>query len=195
HSRAVTSARHELWLAVHLPRLPLDALALDATAAAAVVEALRGHIRVVAFNRAAAAYGIRRGLKLPAALALCGTLAALERSLEAERAALESLAAFAHGLSPTVSIMPPAAVLLEIGGSLKLFGSVAAVKERVAAELGRRGFAFRSCAAPTALASAWLARAGRPDVLTHEHLASCLSPLPLRVTGWPEPVLALLHEM
>src|SRR5690606_15938121 len=28
-----------------------------------------------------------------------------------------------------------------------------------------------------------------------EHLASCLSPLPLRVTGWPEPVLALLHEM
>src|SRR5690606_21975590 len=38
-------------------------------------------------------------------------------------------------------------------------------------------------------------RAGNADVLAPEHLASALSQLPLRVTGWPEPALTLLDEM
>jgi protein ImuB len=183
------------WLAVWLPRLPLDALS-DAPREkpAAIVEPQRGQLCVVAVNARAAALGVRPGLRLTAALALAESLSVLERSPEAERAALESFAAWAHKLTPLVSIEPPDSVLLEVAGSRKLFGTFAAIKELVVRELDRRRLQHLSCLAPTALAALWLARAAREDVLTERELPSRLGALPVDVARWPDEVCRLLSE-
>jgi protein ImuB len=94
-----------------------------------------------------------------------------------------------------VSVEKPESLLLEVAGSLKLFGSLDAIKARLRAELARRYRDFRFCAAPTATAALWLARAASADVLQWRHLRGSLAGLPLAVTRWPPEVQALLREV
>jgi len=94
-----------------------------------------------------------------------------------------------------VSLEPPESLLLEVAGSLKLFGSLDAIKTRLRVELARRHRDFRFCAAPTATAALWLARAASADVLQWKQLAGSLAALPLVVTRWPPKVQALLQDL
>ena len=108
---------------------------------------------------------------------------------------LEALAAWAHALTPRVSLERPDGLLLEVRGSLKLFGGLAPVKEKLAAELDRRRLCYAASAAPTPRAALWLARSAAPDVLDAGALAGRLSVLPLAATRWPADVLELLAQM
>ena len=114
---------------------------------------------------------------------------------EAEHRDLVSLACRARKITPLVSLEPPRALVLEIGGSLKLWGGLDSIKEALNRELGRRRLTAHLCAAPTALAALWLARDGRKDVLSAQRLAGCLGALPLHVTGWPQATRRLLKKM
>ena len=92
---------------------------------------------VVAASRSAAEAGIASGTKLNTALALAASLQVFERAPSLERKSLESLAAWAEMLTSVVSIEAPDSVLLEVAGSLKLFGSLEAIKAKPArASLG-----------------------------------------------------------
>ena len=106
---------------------------------AVVVEPLEGQVYVVAANDQARELGIARGSKLNAALALAASLKVLERSPRIERAHLESLAAWTQTLTPTVSIEPPETLLLEVSGSIKLFHSLAAIKQRLEEKIASIG--------------------------------------------------------
>ncbi|HEY7671351.1 MAG TPA: DNA polymerase Y family protein [Gammaproteobacteria bacterium] len=106
-----------------------------------------------------------------------------------------ALASAARALTPLVCIVPPDGLLLEVHGSLKLFGGLESVKKKLVAELDRRRLRHHLCAAPTPLAASWLARAAAEDVLETSALPGRLSRLPLAVTRWPEDVLAGLAEM
>lgn len=186
----------QLWLAVCLPHLPLEASPQRTNDRPEVVTELwRGQAHVIAANARARQCGIEPGLKLNAARALAGSLSIRERSLHSEQAALEALAAWLKTLTPTVSIVPPENVLIEVLGSLKLFGSLEAIKTKLSAEIVKRGLTARICTAPTALASLWLARGSAEDVSSLDELPSRLGALPLGVTQWPEPVQALLREL
>jgi protein ImuB len=94
-----------------------------------------------------------------------------------------------------VCIEQPETVLLEVAGSLKLFGSLAALKHKLGEEVARRRWASRLCVAPTALAALWLARGGAEDVESLGSLAGRLGSLPLRVTRWPLEIQALLLDL
>ena len=72
--------------------------------------------------------------------------------------ALESLAAWAESLTPTVVLREGEGLLLEVQGSLKYFAGLAAVRQRLTDEIGRRGWDSRLATAPTPLAAVWLAR-------------------------------------
>jgi protein ImuB len=194
-SRPVSSKR-QLWVAVCMPSLALERLcAADSASPAVVVEAERGHLRVVAASRAAAEAGITSGMKLQTAMALAASLQVFDRSPLLERQSLESLAAWAETLSSMVSIEAPESLLLEVAGSLKLFGSLDSIKAKLHEELARRYRDFRFCAAPTATAALWLARAARADVLRWQQLAGSLAALPLSVTRWPPEVQSLLQDL
>jgi protein ImuB len=108
---------------------------------------------------------------------------------------LTALAAYAYQLTSLVCMEEPDGLLLEVHGSLKLFGGIAAVKEMLAAELDSSRMSFDMCAAPTPYAALWLAREARADVLESSSLAGGLGALPLAATRWPDDVRLKLMEM
>ena len=108
---------------------------------------------------------------------------------------LVSLASRLRRITPLVSLEPPRALLLEVGGSLKLWGGIDAIKHALGKELEQRRLTAHLCTAPTALAALWLARGGQGDVLSGQQLAGRLGALPLAVTGWPDATQLLLEKM
>jgi protein ImuB len=184
----------ELWLAVRLTNLALDSLAVSGGEPTAVVEPLRGQIRVVAVNETARRAGIEPGAKLSTALALARSLRVLDRSRAAERAVLEALATWTQKFTPRVSIELPESLLLEVSGSLRLFHGLAAIKAEFGDELKRRKLTFSICAAPTALGALWLVLGAGEEVFALEELVGHLSVLPLQATRWPDSVQTLLRQ-
>jgi len=87
--------------------------------------------------------------------------------------ALAPMAAWACQFTPRVSLEPPQELVLEIAGSLRLFGGFSALKATLAAGLAEMGLAFSLGAAPTARAALWLARGD----------GETLDALPVEATG------------
>lgn len=136
--------------------------------------------RVLIANETAAQCGVQAGMPLGAAHVLARSLRVHPRDARAEQAALEQLAAWAGQFTSAVSISPPATLLLEMQGSLTLFGGLQALCERVQSGVAGLGFHAVFAVAPTPLAATWLARAGRPEhVMNAARLAGALAPLPL----------------
>ncbi len=134
----------------------------------------------------AAAAGVAPGLRLASAWALLPELAVRERDVGRERAALDRLACWAGGFTSEVCPQPPQLLLLEVAGSLRLFGGAEALFARVVAGCREQGFAPQAALAPTPLAAEWLAKAGHG-------LAPCLDPADLaqRLGALPLPALDL----
>jgi protein ImuB len=189
-------ARHKLWLAIYFPKLVLESLpATSSDEATVVTESWDGATRVIAANEAATGLGIRPNLKLSAAFALSESLNVLKRCAASEQAKLEALAGQAGRFTSVVSLESPNALLLEIGGSLRLFGGAGPIKGPLADVFQQQQITAHFCAAPTALAALWLARSGGSDVLSREELVGSLSSTPLEATAWPDKTRALLRSM
>ena len=123
------------------------------------------------------------------------SLSVLERCSEAEQSTLETLARWVRQFTPSVSLASPQEFLMEVNGSLKLFGGLEAIKKALRAEFERRRITAYLCAAPTARAALWLVRHRSHDVRLPEKLVGSLSVLPLEVTGWPESTQLFLQSM
>jgi protein ImuB len=186
-----------LWLAIHLPSLPLEVFP-DAPGEGplAVVEPEGSRQRVVAVNDCAVRHGVEAGQPLTAAWALAPALEILERNGPAEQAALERLAVWAGRFSSAVSLEPPAGVLLEARGSLRLFGGLRAFRAEVGRGLAALGHRAQQGIAPTPLAALWLARAGDAEVVDAAPLlAGRIGRLPLACLDWPARTLTDLSTM
>ena len=120
----------ELWIALHLPALVVEAVASPPPPSGRALVVFDGEAalpRVLAVDAAARDCGIAPGLSLTAALALSPTLEARPRDPRRERAWLARVADAAFGFTPRVSLEPPDGVLLEVRGSLGLFGGASAL--------------------------------------------------------------------
>jgi len=169
-----------LWIALHLPQLPLEAFqrGLPSPEPCAVAE----RQRILVCDAKAAARGLRTGMPVSAALALAPGLRLREREAAAETEALLGIAAWAMQCTPSVALDFPDLVLLEVSGSLKLFGGLAAIAARLRQGLAAMGYSARLAAAPTARAASWFARAGKPCLIDNTALLeSELRTLPLSV--------------
>lgn len=176
-----------LWLCVHLGRLPLEVFTRGGamTAPLVVTEGRGTRRRVFEANAAAEKIGIRRGASLGAAYALCAELQVRGRDLAAEAHALGNLAGWAGRFSSWVSLAP-AAVLVEVQGSLELFGGLERLVSCIERGVRSLGYEASTAIAPTPLAAEFLARAVPGTRLTSsERLVETLSPLPLRGLGLP----------
>ncbi len=163
----------------------------------AALEAVSGMQRVVAVDALARAQGVMAGMALNAALALCPVLDARPRDPRREQALLVRLAELALNFTPRVSLEPPDGLLLEVRGSLGLFGGtgplVRALGEQRCVALGLTPWLAM---APTPLAALALARTGHPHQVTGgEHFVGVLAPLPLAVLRWPPRALERLASM
>ena len=82
-------------------------------------------------NAAARERGIQPGLTVAAARALAHDLVVRPRNSRAEQQALQGLAAWAYQFSSQLSLYPPGELLLEVQGSLSLFGGRDALFARI----------------------------------------------------------------
>ena len=112
------------------------------------------------------------------------------------RGALERLCLHAQRFTPWVSIEPPNALLLEIRGSVKLFGSLAALHADIDAAWSGLKLRAQSSTAPSTLAALWLARAGQKELIEDPGLlAGRLAKLPVACTAWDSSRLATLRTL
>ncbi|MEO0617585.1 MAG: DNA polymerase Y family protein [Pseudomonadota bacterium] len=199
-------ARAPLWVCVQFPGLPLQAVRGQCEPGGGRAHVVVDNDRqrtVIARDRAARRAGIAPGQRLKAAMALASDATIIDRDAAAEAALLEDIARDLIAFSATVSLAPPQAVLIEVRGSLRLFGGIAALLERLTQQLHTRGCHLRYSVAPTATAATWLALAGAapdPDEVVADGVAAgsylrALNALDIGVTGWPSETVAALREM
>ncbi len=176
------------WIAIHLPQLPLEIFGLPTPEPCAIAQ---GGC-VLACDPRAAARGVRPGLTIPAACALVPSLAVRERDPAGETEALIGLASWAAQFTPSVALEFPAALVLEVEGSLALFGGIGPILARLRKGLAEMGFSARIAGGPTAKSATWLARVGRETVLNPDTLRAAVADLPARmVTDEAETLAAL----
>ena len=174
-------------MALCFPRLALEALLRGRAPSEGADDpwAVAENRSVLVCNAAAAAAGVRPGSALAAAWALAPRLRVLPRDAAAEAGALEAIAAWACQFTSRVSLEPPQAVLLEVEGSLRLFGGAGRLMARLRSGLAGIGFEALLAAGPTARAALWLAR-GESETL---------EALPVCAIAPSAEALALLHRI
>ncbi|MDP8983934.1 MAG: DNA polymerase Y family protein [Pseudomonadota bacterium] len=109
---------------------------------------------------------------------------------------LQRLCVSALQFTSLVSIEEPNALLLEIKGSVKLFGSLSVLHASIDAAWSGLSMRAHSAAAPTTLAALWLARAGkRACIEDPAQLAGGLAELPITCMSWHAEWLQTLRAM
>ncbi len=206
----------QLWAAVHLPQLALEALEPSpqpspasergsGTSPVVVIDTGGRQQNVLACNEAALAAGVRPGQSLNAAVALAAQLEVLPRDETQERERLTRLATWCQQrFTPLVSLEPGNELLLEVQGSLRLFGGARRLMQCLAAGLREQNLTAYLALTPTPRSALWLARRGRGQgegatvVVVIEKpatLARHLAPVALRCLRWPEELLAQFFSM
>ena len=113
---------------------------------------------------------------------------------------LQRLCIHAQMFTSFVSVEPPNALLLEIKGSVKLFGSLKILHAGIDACWRRLAVQAFSATAPSTLAALWLARAANPagppvHFADPRLLPSHLAKLPIACTAWDIERLQTLRAM
>jgi protein ImuB len=192
---ATATVVQRLWFCIYLQNLSLEASG-PSKEARAVVEEQHGIYRVLLACRQASAAGIRPGQSSNAALALLPTLHIEERSALREQQAIEQLASWLEQFTSVVCIAGRDVLLLEIAGSLRLYGGLLSLRQQLAAGLGQHGFEASLAIAPTPLAATWMARAGRRACVREPaNISSMLRGLPLSCLDWPASICDSINGM
>ncbi len=135
--------------------------------------------RVLAMSAAARAAGVRPGMRRGGVLMLLPEARLVERSGTREAEALDAVAMALLQYTPQVAQAEEATLLLDIGASLRLFGGIRRLCERVRANLRALGFTACLGCAPTARGAWLLARRNAGRALRMESLTRRLDRLPV----------------
>lgn len=185
-----------LWMGLYFPRLALESLDCDVEQPVVVVTEQQGQTVVLASSQACCRAGVLPGMGLNAARALLPGLMVRQRDRYAEQQALKQRAIQALEFTPVVSMEADGAVLLEVAGSLRLFGGVRSLLERIRREFRQQGIHAWLACAPNARAALWLARAGTElTCVDRDAAAQALAQLPLAASAWPVRLQQQLSQM
>lgn len=188
-----------LWACIRLPHLALDGvlrLRAPSDAPLALIAGTAQQRVLIAVNAAACGLGLYAGQSLAAAEVLCRKFETIEHDPQRDVANLRLLAAWAYRYSSQVSTDLPRAVMLEVEGSLKLFGPWPTLQARLHEGLQALGFRHRIALAPTARAAFVLAGVGDGlCVTTHEVMRRALARVPLSRAQLPNAAADALSGM
>ena len=179
-SQAEAGTPQPLWLALVFPRLAIEIHEGQRhDLPAVVVREHKGRSVVHTASQLAEAQGVSADMPVNAAYALCPGLKAYQVNEQAEQNRLQQLALWAEQFTSKVSIQPPQALLLEVRGSLKLFGGLPAIQNQIRQQLTEQWqHSFYNAVTPTPMASLLLAHSGRSDVVNNkDNLRSVLGRL------------------
>ncbi|MCP5433625.1 MAG: DNA polymerase Y family protein [Alphaproteobacteria bacterium] len=140
------------------PSLPSSSHSAAEEAPFALVASEAHGQRIAALTRAARLAGVRAGMALADARAICPRLATEPADAAADAALLARLALWASRYGPLVARDDPDGLFLDVTGCAHLFGGEAGLLADLAARLEKAGFTCRLAVAGTPLAAAALAR-------------------------------------
>lgn len=195
--QALAFEPRELWVGLHLPWLEIEALQQTAREVPRAVVEMQGQTQfIVAACERAQRFGVRRGMGMAAALALAPNLETCARDVTRERQLLERLATRAHRFTPRVSLVPPDGLVLEVKGSLHLFGGAEKLRRAIEVDCFEAGVKPIVSLAPSPLAALAGARAGKSLLITDSaRLVGEISALKLVTLRWPAEVLERLQKV
>lgn len=184
------------WACIALPHLELDILRFTQPPHSTPLAIVDHAQRIVDANRAARRAGVRPGQRQLEALAVCGRLQVLAEHRLPVPATLEQLCGLLQAFSDWVVPEPRPTnagatrwhrILLEIGGSLRLFGGANRLQRRILHRLRRLGYTARiglgACPEQARLAVHWATAANAPAQAVH----SATDDPPLGLTGIARP--------
>lgn len=175
-----------LWLSLHLPQLPLEIFTrgMAEPGPAWVTHGSAQRAQVWVANQAAQQLGVVHGMSAAAAQALVGNARVFHRDLYKEHTALAGFAAWAGQFTSAVSLEADG-LLLEVSGSLKLFGGVDRLTDKVRKGIKALGYHAVLAGAPTPLGANLLARAGEAEIIAdHAQWAARLACLPVSLLDY-----------
>lgn len=166
-----------LWIGLHLPQLSLESFAstLGPHQADRPLALIEEH-RVVQADAAARERGVRPGIKRVTALALAPDLLMGQADYRRDAEALQAVAHAALAFTPSVSCNDEpgrAGLRLEVQASLRYFGGLPALLQRLKEALAPLGHQLQIATAPTALGAALLAQ-WRSDLALGPHSTDLL---------------------
>jgi len=179
-SQAKAATPQPLWLALVFPRLALEVHDdQQRDFPSVVVKEHKGRSVVHTASPLAEARGVSVEMPVNAAYALCPGLKIYKFNEQTQQNRLQQLAVWAEQFTSKVSIQPPHALLLEVRGSLKLFGGLPAIQKQIQQQLTQQWqHSFHHAVTPTPMASLLLAYSGQSDVVQNKnHLRSVLGRL------------------
>jgi protein ImuB len=153
------------YLAIWLPFLPIDRLRImrpdlwgQAEGPAAIVETVRGAMRLTTLDREALSIGLTPQMTLADARAREPDIRVFDADPHADQDYLERLCDGAARYTPIAALDPPHGLMLDITACGHLWGGEDALAQDVAARLERRGLHVRHAIAGTPEAAHALAR-------------------------------------
>lgn len=188
-----------LWACIVLPHLGIDSILRrhpTPDEPLVIVGGPSQRRELVAVNPAAGEAGLRPGLRLVAAQAICPHFATINEDPANDERWQNFLAAWAYRFSSQVWAGWPGAILLEVQGSFSIMGQWPELQARLREDLTRLGFRHRIAMAPTALGARVLA--GVEDglaVLNEQQLRNTLARVPVRRACLPTDVGDRLKSM
>ncbi|MDB5975271.1 MAG: hypothetical protein JWR07_2031 [Nevskia sp.] len=187
-----------LWLCIHLPALPLEALAPSPDEPAGIVETSGVRRRLIALNEAAGRRGLQPGMGVNSALGLVPGIRLLQRDTQAEMQGLETIACWAYTLGTPVTLAAGTLdVWVEIRRSLRLYGGWPSLRRHITAQAQDLPYTRSYGIAPTLAAAALLAHAGaglqRPIARIGE-IHAAIREWPLQLLPFDAGVIDTLHS-
>ena len=188
-----------LWACILLPQLALDGVLRRHATPDEPLALITGPVqrRVLrAANATAQAAGLRAGQPLATAQAICARFTVVEHDPDETARWHDFLAAWAYRYGAQVSRQLPAALLIEVEASFRLFGPWPRMEALMREELTALGFRHRIALAPNPWAARALAGVHDGLAITHDApLQRALGQLPVERAGLPPDAAGSLRRM
>ncbi len=157
-----TGKRSPVWLCLHFHQLALNIACRDEQHLNQPLVVTEKQ-RVYQCNFAATNLGIKPGHSMDTAFTLSERVTTTERNQDRETAALKHLAQWAYQFTSNVAIKGSNCLILEVAGSLTLFGGLSKLRSKIQLGLEEQGYCTDMAASSTPQAAILLAIAGLMD--------------------------------
>jgi len=189
-----------LWLCLRFTRLPLEVFTRGLSECTQAIVIIEQH-RVHCCNTHAEAMGIKIRSSWATACTLCPNARAIERKPTQEQKALQSLARWCYQFTSAVSVEAPDKLLLELQGSLALFGGLHALLLCIQQGIHAQGYSLATGLAPTPKAASLMSYSkiqacdyidNKGQGLASEKFTTLLNALPVSTLNTSEQIIAKL---
>ena len=167
-----------LWACLYFPQLPIDRhlSTHNSDTPIAIVATTGARKQIIACNNTAQQRGVHAGLALNNAYALVPNLQVNDYIEDEQHAHIKQLSLWALQYSSWVTPRLPDTILIEVKASLKLYGGLTDLLNKLHTDADEQGIKLQPGVAPTPAAATLLARLGQgAPVQTMQALPSALA--------------------